>query len=63
MEVQRRKSGIMAEELKLLGVCASPFSRRLELALQLKGVQYEYIEEEDINGKKEPFAFGIQSNS
>ncbi|XWS67147.1 hypothetical protein CRYUN_Cryun05aG0262200 [Craigia yunnanensis] len=44
----------MAEELKLLGVWSSPFSRRVELALQLKGVQYDYIEEEDINGKKSP---------
>ncbi|CAA7017520.1 unnamed protein product [Microthlaspi erraticum] len=33
------------DEVKLLGIWASPFSRRIEMALKLKGVPYDYVEE------------------
>ncbi|KNA10681.1 hypothetical protein SOVF_142050 [Spinacia oleracea] len=37
-------------EMKLLGLWCSPYSRRVEIALSLKGLAYDYIEE-DIQNK------------
>ncbi|PAN48808.1 hypothetical protein PAHAL_9G407200 [Panicum hallii] len=39
-------------ELKLLGMWASPFVTRAKLALQIKGLSYEYVEE-DLGSKSE----------
>jgi glutathione S-transferase len=39
------------DELKLLGMWASPFVLRVKLALSFKGLKYEYVEE-DIFGNK-----------
>ncbi|KAL0897351.1 hypothetical protein Bca101_081312 [Brassica carinata] len=47
-----------SEEVKLLGMWASPFSRRVEIALTLKGVQYEFSEQDIAN--KSPLL--LQSN-
>ncbi|XP_019093244.1 PREDICTED: glutathione S-transferase U3-like [Camelina sativa] len=33
------------EGVKLIGSWASPFSRRVEMALKLKGVPYDYLDE------------------
>jgi glutathione S-transferase len=39
-------------ELKLLGLWSSPFVTRAKLALQIKGLSYEYVEE-DLGNKSE----------
>ncbi|KAL1196682.1 Glutathione S-transferase U7 [Cardamine amara subsp. amara] len=38
-----------SEEVKLLGMWASPFSRRIEIALTIKGVSYEFSEQDITN--------------
>lgn len=40
------------DELKLLGLWASPFVTRAKLALQIKGLSYEYVEE-DLGNKSD----------
>jgi len=40
----------MVEEVKLLGMWASPYTRRIELALKQKGIEYEYMEQ-DVKNK------------
>ncbi|KAJ1296503.1 hypothetical protein BS78_01G305900 [Paspalum vaginatum] len=36
------------DDLKLLGLVASPFVQRVRIALTMKGVSYEYVEEEHL---------------
>ncbi|ERN10801.1 hypothetical protein AMTR_s00027p00229420 [Amborella trichopoda] len=34
------------QKVRLLGTCGSPFVHRGQLVLKLKGIEYEYIEED-----------------
>lgn len=34
------------QEVKLFGLWASPFSKRVEIALKIKGISYEHIDED-----------------
>ncbi|KAM0026535.1 putative glutathione transferase [Helianthus debilis subsp. tardiflorus] len=36
----------MAEEVKLYGIVTSPFVTRVRIALNIKGIKYEFIEED-----------------
>ncbi|KAL9261438.1 putative glutathione S-transferase [Drosera capensis] len=42
------------EEVKLIGFWSSPYSRKVEIALQLKGIKYQYLEEHDLKNNKSP---------
>ncbi|CAL1368339.1 unnamed protein product [Linum trigynum] len=41
------------EKVVLHGMWASPYAKRVEIALKLKGIPYEYVEEDLLNGKSE----------
>ncbi|MDV3143399.1 MAG: glutathione S-transferase N-terminal domain-containing protein, partial [Sweet potato little leaf phytoplasma] len=41
-----------AEQVQVFGFRSGPFSLRVELALRLKGVAYEHIEEDLLNNNK-----------
>jgi len=45
----------MAKEVKLLRYRTSPFSLRVELALELKGVPYDCLDLEDVSNKNALF--------
>ncbi|KAL9274456.1 putative glutathione S-transferase [Drosera capensis] len=47
-------ASIKEEEVKLIGNLPSMASRKVEIALQLKGIKYEFLEEHDLKHNKSP---------
>ncbi|KAJ8430681.1 hypothetical protein Cgig2_018688 [Carnegiea gigantea] len=49
LKIVRKEMG----QVKLMGLWASPYSLRIKVALKIKGVDYEYVEEDMIRNKSQ----------